>query len=123
MYLFELTPEIEAALGRLEALRAALDTRGVLPRRWLGRLRRDLEAEAVAASTTMEGVPVTVDEVRRILVGDRPRTVSEADAGDRTFNPMPPSVHPRNQGQDLLLGQVGGHLRLDDAWRHGVHGR
>jgi len=46
----------------------------------MGRLRRDLAAEAVAASTSMEGVPVTVDEVRRILAGDRPPTVSEADA-------------------------------------------
>jgi Fic family protein len=38
-----------------------------------------LEAEAVAASTSMEGIPVTVDEVRRILAGERPAEVSEAD--------------------------------------------
>jgi len=31
----------------------------------------------VAASTSMEGVPVTVDEVRRILAGDRPPGVSD----------------------------------------------
>lgn len=43
---------------------------------WAGRLRRDLEAEAVAASTRMEGVAVTVDEVRRILAGDPPPEVS-----------------------------------------------
>jgi Fic family protein len=80
MYAYELTPDVLTALERLEALRVALDTRGVLPRRWLGRLRRDLEAEAIAASTSMEGVPVTVDEVRRILAGDQPRSVSDADA-------------------------------------------
>lgn len=48
-------------------------------REWAGRLRRDLEAEAVAASTQLEGVAVTVDEVRRILAGDPPREVSPAE--------------------------------------------
>lgn len=66
----------------LDLWRGLLDRRGVLPRRWQGRLRRDLEAEAVAASTSMEGVPVTVDEVRRILAGDQPPDV---DAQDREF--------------------------------------
>ena len=80
MYRYAMTSEIRTALARLEVLRGELDRRGVLPRRWLGRLRRDLEVEAVAASTRMEGVPVTVEEVRRILVGDRPRTVSADDA-------------------------------------------
>ena len=47
---------------------------------WTGRLRRDVEAEAVAASTRMEGVNVTVDEVRRILAGDTPREVTPEDA-------------------------------------------
>ncbi|MGZ5297448.1 MAG: Fic family protein, partial [Actinomycetota bacterium] len=55
-----------------------LDVR-VLPRTWEGRLRRDLEAEAVAASTRMEGVNVTVDEVRRILAGDQPPDVTTQD--------------------------------------------
>lgn len=59
--------------------RDLLDRRGVLPRRWQGRLRRDLEAEAVAASTSMEGVPVTVDEVRRILAGEQPPEVEAQD--------------------------------------------
>ncbi|MDP2183713.1 MAG: Fic family protein [Actinomycetota bacterium] len=79
MYRYTITNEIAADLERLEELRRVLDGRGVLPRRWVGRVRRDLEAEAVAASTSMEGVPVTVEEVRRILVGDRPRAVSEED--------------------------------------------
>jgi Fic family protein len=60
----------------LDTWRARLDYRGALPRRWAGRLRRELEAEAVAASTRMEGVAVTVDEVRRILAGEEPPEVS-----------------------------------------------
>ncbi len=58
--------------GELDRWKTQLDYRGPIPRAWAGRLRRDLEAEAVAASTSMEGVPVTVEEVHRILAGDRP---------------------------------------------------
>lgn len=75
-----MTDDIRANLGRISELKDALDTRGVLPRRWAGRLRRELESASVAASTSMEGVPVTVDEVRRILAGDRPPAVSEENA-------------------------------------------
>ena len=78
-----LLPYDPAPLGPLTAeldrWREALDRRRVLPRRWLGRLRRELEAEAVAASTAMEGVPVTVDEVRRILAGAAVPEVAEED--------------------------------------------
>lgn len=66
--------------GELDHWRTQLDFRGPLSRAWAGRLRRDLEAEAVAASTSMEGVPVTVEEVHRILVGDRPPQTREEDA-------------------------------------------
>jgi len=64
----------------LDAWRTRLDYKGPLHRAWLGRLRRDLEAEAVAASTSMEGVPVTVEEVRRILVGEQPAGTSNESA-------------------------------------------
>lgn len=64
----------------LDRWKTQLDYRGPLPRAWAGRLRRDLEAEAVAASTSMEGVPVTVEEVHRILAGDLPSQTREADA-------------------------------------------
>ncbi|MBI1735632.1 MAG: Fic family protein [Candidatus Rokubacteria bacterium] len=64
----------------LDAWRAVLDHRGPIRRTWAGRLRRDLEAEAVAASTSMEGVPVTVEQVHQILVGDRPAETREEDA-------------------------------------------
>lgn len=65
--------------AELDAWRRRLDYRGVVPRRWAGRLRRELEAEAIAASTSMEGVAVTVDEVRRILAGDQPPEVEPED--------------------------------------------
>ncbi len=66
--------------GELDRWKTQLDYRGPLPRAWAGRLRRDLEAEAVAASTSMEGVPVTVEEVRRILAGDLPPETRGEDA-------------------------------------------
>lgn len=73
-------PEAVAPLaGELDRWREFLGYRGPLPRSWRGRLRRDLESESVAASTSMEGVPVTVDEVRRILAGERPREVAGED--------------------------------------------
>jgi Fic family protein len=79
MYSYSNTTLIEASLARLDELKRSLDSRGPLPRIWLGRTRRELEAEAVAASTSMEGVSVTVDEVRRILAGDRPSSVAPHD--------------------------------------------
>jgi len=80
MYRYEINGSIEAGVRRLEQLRRRLDAQGPLPRMWAGRTRRDLEAEAVAASTIMEGVAVTVDEARRILAGDRPAGVTAEDA-------------------------------------------
>jgi Fic family protein len=69
-----------AQTEELDRWRVQLDYRGPLPRAWAGRLRRDLEAEAVTASTSMEGVPVTLEEVHRILAGDRPAETREEDA-------------------------------------------
>ncbi len=80
MYRFRITTGIERCLHRIESARERLDRVGPLPRVWHGRTRQEIEAEAVAASTRMEGVAVTVDEARRILVGDRPSGVSEQDA-------------------------------------------
>ena len=75
-------PFDQAAFGglthELDQWRTVLD-RAVLARRWEGRIRRDLEAEAVAASVGMEQVPVTVDEVRRILAGERVASDRQSD--------------------------------------------
>jgi Fic family protein len=76
---YDAKPLLDQA-GELDRWREQLDYQGPVPRAWAGRLRRDLEAEAVAASTSMEGVPVTVEEVHRILAGDRPPETSEEDA-------------------------------------------
>jgi Fic family protein len=77
-------PYVPASLGdlttELDRWKTRLDYRGPAPRTWAGRLRRDLEAEAVAASTSMEGVPVTVEEVHHILAGDRPAQIRAEDA-------------------------------------------
>lgn len=70
---------LKSLCEELDHSRVQLDYRGPLPRAWAGRLRRELEAEAVAASTSMEGVPVTVDEVRRILAGESPHDVRPED--------------------------------------------
>ncbi|MGH2630612.1 MAG: Fic family protein [Actinomycetota bacterium] len=78
MFPFIETDEIRGLVAELDAWKDLLDIR-VLPRTWEGRLRRDLEAEAVAASTRMEGVNVTVNEVRRILAGDQPPEVEPQD--------------------------------------------
>ena len=80
MYRYSLTNAAAEALARIAEMRARLDAQGPLPRVWKGRTRRDLEAEATAASTMLEGVAVTVDEARRILAGDRPASVSASDA-------------------------------------------
>ena len=76
---FDPKPGLDLA-AELDQWKSQLDYRGPIPRTWAGRLRRDLEAEAVAASTAMEGVPVTVEEVHRILAGDRPAETREEDA-------------------------------------------
>lgn len=73
------TATVSALCSELDEWRDRLDRTGPLPRRWSGRLRRDLEAEAVAGSLGIEQIPVTVDEVRQILAGALPRTVSDHD--------------------------------------------
>ncbi|MDW5594617.1 Fic family protein [Conexibacter stalactiti] len=66
------------ACAELDAWATQLDER-IVPHRWEGRLRRALEAEAVAASTRMEGVAVTVADTLKILADDPPEAVSRED--------------------------------------------
>lgn len=79
MFPFTLTPQIQTDIDCFEKTAARLDVVSTLPRTWSGRVRRDLQAQAIGASVALEGVPVTVDEVRRILAGDRPPGVSDED--------------------------------------------
>lgn len=71
--------QLTDAIRELDESRRLLDLQGPIPRAWAGRLRRDLETDAVAASTRMEGVNVTVEEVRRILAGESPPEVDPED--------------------------------------------
>lgn len=71
--------QLQEASAEVDAWKRRIDYRGPLPRAWAGRLRRDLEVEAVAASTRMEGVNVTLEEVRRILSGEAPPEVEPED--------------------------------------------
>lgn len=80
MFVVDSTPEIAALVCRLKTLRGRLDAGATLSRRWAGRLRREMEVRAIAASTSLEGVRVTADDVRRILATDRPPGVTESDA-------------------------------------------
>jgi len=70
----------DIALAEIDELREQLDARAPLPLDWEGQLRRDLEASAVQASVELEGIAVTVEEVRRILAGDVPKRVTSEDA-------------------------------------------
>lgn len=79
MFTYTLTPEIAADIERFEAVAKRFDVLNTLPRTWRGRVRRELEAESIGASVALEGVAVTIDEVRRILAGDEPRNVTDED--------------------------------------------
>lgn len=71
-------PLVQGVTAQLDVWASRLDER-IISRRWSGRLRRALEAEAIAASTSMEGVPVTVSDAARILAGDPPDEVAPRD--------------------------------------------
>ncbi len=68
-----------AQLAVLDRLRVSLDAEPLVIE-WRSRLASDLIAEAIQASTSMEGIPVTVEDVRRILAGDRPASVTVENA-------------------------------------------
>ncbi len=128
-----LLPFDDAALAEecaeIDEWKRRLDQRGALPRSWIGQLRRDLETEQIAASTIMEQVPVTVDEVRRILAGAATPNVSDEDRAlvlgyreamgfvlrqtdDETFywdRSLVANLHDRVLGGRFSLGA--GHLR------------
>lgn len=124
---------LAAFTDELDRWAQRLDER-ILSHRWEGRLRRSLEAEAVAASTSMEGVPVTVDDTLKILAGDAPESVSKedqalvrgyrdamsyvqrrADDGSLLWNrELIVGVQDRVVAGDLAMGA--GRLRTGAAW-------
>ncbi len=80
MYRFSITPQIARDIAWLEEAQVRLGRRGVMPRRWYVRLKRELQAGSIAASSRMEGVRVDADDTRRILAGDKPASVTARDA-------------------------------------------
>ena len=70
---------LQETCDELDLWRDRLGSRGALSRRWAGRLRRELEAQAIGSSLAMEQIPVTIDQVRQVLAGVPP---PEVDAGD-----------------------------------------
>ncbi len=80
MFTYQFTKQLQEDIARFDEVAERLDVVSTLPRTWSGRVRRDLQAEAIGASVALEGVNVTVEEVRRILAGDRPRSVAKHDA-------------------------------------------
>lgn len=70
---------LSASCEELDRWRERLGYRGALSRRWAGRLRRELEAEAIGSSLAMEQIPVTIEQVRRVLAGV---ATPEIDPGD-----------------------------------------
>jgi Fic family protein len=75
LYNFKTTKRIDDGIQRLDEIRAELDSREPGPDAWQARMRRDFEAEAIAGSLALARVTVSVDDARRVLVGDRPTSV------------------------------------------------
>jgi Fic family protein len=140
VFRFTITARAARDLSRIEMLSGEFDLRTPTPRQWMGRLRRELEAEAVAASTAIEGVAVTVEEVVRILAGDKPSAVSPVDAGlvlgyrdamtyavrraddpDFTWHPeLVKAIHDRAMGAQRSASP--GRFRDRPVWLAGRHG-
>lgn len=77
---FKVTDSITRDIERFAEVARRFDVIGAFPRTWAGRVRRDLESEAIGSSVALEGVRVTIEEVRRILAGDTPGPVSDEAA-------------------------------------------
>ncbi len=76
MYRYSLTPRIRADLDALDALKAEPLCTRPMSERYTGRLRRELEAGAVAGSVSIEGVSVTTTDALCVLAGSPPPGVS-----------------------------------------------
>jgi Fic family protein len=72
-----LTRQQLAQLRKLDELRARLDGETREPRRWVGRLRRQARAAAVASSTAIEGFTIAESEALDLV--DRVAVVDEGD--------------------------------------------
>ncbi len=78
------TPQLSfeelAALAKIDELRRQLRYRVAEPRRWVGLVRRVLDARAIQGSNSIEGYDVTVEDALAALGGDEP-----TDAGEENW--------------------------------------
>lgn len=65
------TPELEARLEALDALRKRLGEEVATPSAWLGTLRREVKASSVQSSTSIEGFSVPHDEAIALVDGEK----------------------------------------------------
>jgi Fic family protein len=80
MFRYTPTESIQRDVAEFDSVASRLDVVATLPRTWSGRVRRELQAAATGSSVALEGVPVTVDDVIRILADDKPQGVSTEDS-------------------------------------------
>lgn len=80
MFCYQPTQSIKRNVTEFDGVSSRLDIVTTLPRTWSGRVRRELQAAATGSSVALEGVPVTVDEVIKILADDQPSGVSAEDS-------------------------------------------
>lgn len=71
------SPELLARLEQLNSLRKELGATGGQPMRWLGPLRRSIQASAIESSTSIEGYSVSPEEAAALI--DDPSLANPAE--------------------------------------------
>src|ERR1700686_2844668 len=72
-------PDLKARLDELDELRRILDKESHRPARWMGTLRRLLQASVVEGSTAIEGFHVSTEEAVGLLGGEEQAQPGEED--------------------------------------------
>jgi Fic family protein len=72
-------PDLRARLDELDELRSRLGLQSHAPSRWMGSLRRLLQAEVVEGSTSIEGFRVSTDDALALLGGETQALPGEED--------------------------------------------
>ena len=67
-----LTPQLQARLGELDALRRELGHEISCPLRWMGALRRSVRASSIESSTSIEGFSVAPEDAVALVGGAIP---------------------------------------------------
>jgi Fic family protein len=64
-----ITPQLQERIAELTKLRVALKQEVTTPRRWMGSLRREVRANSIESSTSIEGFSVTPEEALALTSG------------------------------------------------------